>query len=220
MMIFSAEACEMDWTILTIYLLQGLLLGLQGGFAPGPFTTLIISESLAHGRSAGLKCSLAPLISDPPVILLSLTVLHRFSGADTILGSISLLGAVLLCWVAWKCFNVRAEQFEKPSESAMSLSKAVGVNLLNPNPYIYWMTILGPLCLAAARKDGIACAVLFIAAFYVAMLSCKMSLAIVAGGARHRLNSRWLVIVNHLLGLVMLAFVVRFAWSGVTMLWG
>ena len=210
----------MDVAILTIYLLQGLLLGLQGGVSPGPFTTLVISESLAHGRGAGLKCSLAPLISDPPVVLLSLTVLDQLSGTDAILGVISLLGAVMLSWVAWKCFAVKPEQFENPNASASSLWKAVGVNLLNPNPYIFWMTIIGPLCLAAARKDGIASAAIFIASFYVGLVGCKMSLAIVAGGARHRLNTRWLVIANRLLGMAMLAFVVWFAWSGWKMLAG
>ncbi|MEA1951598.1 MAG: LysE family transporter [Planctomycetota bacterium] len=210
----------MDVAIFSIYFLQGLLLGLQAGFSPGPFTTLVISESLAHGRGAGLKCSLAPLISDPPVVLLSLTVLDQVSSTDAILGITSLLGAAMLCWVAWKCFAVKPEQFEKSNGSASSLWKAVGVNILNPNPYIFWLTIIGPLCLAAARKDGISCAVAFIAAFYVALIGCKMSMAMVAGGARHHLNTRWLVIVNRMLGLAMLAFVVRFAWSGWNMLSG
>ncbi|MBN2296385.1 MAG: hypothetical protein JXM70_28410, partial [Pirellulales bacterium] len=87
-----ATMLGMDGAMFSIYFLQGLLLGLQGGFSPGPFTTLVISESLAYGRSAGLRCSLAPLISDPPVVLLSLTVLNQISGTDAILGVISLLG--------------------------------------------------------------------------------------------------------------------------------
>lgn len=208
----------MDWTILSIYLMQGLLLGIQGGVSPGPLTTLVISESLSHGRRAGMKCALAPLFSDPPVILVSLLVLDKISGTKTILGCISLLGAILLAWIASGCFKVRAEQFEKTSVSAASLPKVVSVNFLNPNLYVYAMTILGPICIEATRKHGVVYAAVFIFGSYTALVSTIVTLAFIAGGARHRINGRWLVFINRLLGLAMLAFVIRFAYSGISML--
>jgi threonine/homoserine/homoserine lactone efflux protein len=210
----------MEWTVPLIYIAQGILLGLQAGFSPGPFTAVVISESLAHGRSAGVKCSLTPLCSDPPVILLSLLVLDKISGTGQILGCVSLLGAILLAWIAYNCFQVRPEQFESSSSPAIVFPKVVAVNFLNPNLYIYWMTIIGPLCLAATRKDGAGYAVLFVISFYITMISVKMILAIIAGSARHRLNGKWLAAANRLLGIVMLGFVARFGWNGLKMLFG
>ena len=210
----------MNWAIFSIYLSQGLLLGLQGGFSPGPFTTVVLSESLAHGRKAGMKCATAPLFSDPPVVLLSLFILDKISGTNTILGSISLIGAILLTWIAYKCFHVRADQFENPTKIALPLAKVVAVNFFNPNLYIYWMTILSPLCIKAARKHGIGYAVVFVMMFYIAMLSSKMTLAFIAGGARHRINGKWLVVANRFFGVVMFFFVAYFAYSGINMLCG
>ena len=59
------------------FLSSGILLGLAAGFAPGPLLVLVISETMRHGIRAGLKVSIAPLITDVPIILVSLIVLNR-----------------------------------------------------------------------------------------------------------------------------------------------
>ncbi|MFA6111330.1 MAG: hypothetical protein WDA75_21445 [Candidatus Latescibacterota bacterium] len=46
-----------DWSA---SLPAGLLLGLSAGVAPGPLTALILSETLRHGRAAGLRLALVP----------------------------------------------------------------------------------------------------------------------------------------------------------------
>jgi len=195
----------MDVDLVFAYAVQGFALGFQGGLSPGPFTSLVISESLQHGRRAGMRCSLAPLISDPPVVLLALLLLSGFSGAPWVLRGVSFVGALLLGWLAWKSFRVRAEQYEKPPGEGKSLLKAVGVNLLNPNPYIYWVSISGPLVLTAARTS-IPAAAAFVILFYVGLVGIKATIGFVAGGARHRLNTTALVWANRVVGVVMVGF--------------
>jgi threonine/homoserine/homoserine lactone efflux protein len=55
------------------FLSAGTLLGLAAGFAPGPLLVLVISETLRHNIKAGIKVSIAPLITDVPIILISLS---------------------------------------------------------------------------------------------------------------------------------------------------
>lgn len=198
----------MDYPFVLAYAVQGLLLGLQGGLHPGPFTTLVISESLQHGRGAGVRCSMAPLISDPPIVACSLLLLSGSSGMPWILRSVSVFGGLLLLWLAWDSFRVRAEQFENPAAQGKTLLKAVGVNLLNPNPYIYWLSITGPLVIGAARQS-LPAAAAFVVLFYVGLVGIKVFMAIIAGGARHRLNARALVWANRIVGAVMVLFAAK-----------
>ena len=60
------------------FLIQGLLLGLGVGLAPGPLLALVISASLRGGTSHGLRVALSPLITDLPIIVISLFVLQRY----------------------------------------------------------------------------------------------------------------------------------------------
>ncbi len=206
----------MEFEIVAAYAIQGLLLGLQGGLHPGPFTTLVISESFKHGRGAGLRCSTAPLISDPPIVICSFLVLSGVSGMPWIIRAIAMIGGTLLAWLAWTSFRVRPEEFTGTVAEGKTLLKAVGVNLLNPNPYIYWFTIAGPLILKAA-KTSVGAAIGFVVLFYVGLVGVKGALAIVAGGARHRLNASALVWANRIVGAAMLLFAAKLFAIGI---WG
>lgn len=58
------------------FLLSGILLGLSGGLAPGPLLTLVASETLRHGARAGVRVALAPLLTDLPIVLATVSLLR------------------------------------------------------------------------------------------------------------------------------------------------
>jgi len=55
------------------YLILGLTLGLSAGITPGPLLTLVITASLRRGWAGGLQVALAPLITDAPIIIFSIS---------------------------------------------------------------------------------------------------------------------------------------------------
>ena len=59
------------------YLSAGTLLGLASGFAPGPLLVLVVAETLRHDVRAGIKVAIAPLITDVPIIVVSLLIFRR-----------------------------------------------------------------------------------------------------------------------------------------------
>lgn len=61
------------------FLTTGAILGLSAGIAPGPLLALVISETLRHGMKAGVKVALAPIISDLPIVALTLYILAKLS---------------------------------------------------------------------------------------------------------------------------------------------
>ena len=52
-------------------LLAGLSIGLAAGLAPGPLQALILTATLQRGFGAGWRVAVAPLLTDAPIVALS-----------------------------------------------------------------------------------------------------------------------------------------------------
>ena len=77
-------------------IVSALLFGASGGLSPGPLLMLLIAETLRHGLRAGFMVAAAPLVSDLPIVVVSVMVLAQVSHQNVIMGAISFAGAVLL----------------------------------------------------------------------------------------------------------------------------
>ena len=202
------------------YLQAGILLGMHAGFAPGPVSTLIVTESLLHGRRAGMKIAFVPLLTDLPVIALIVPLLYYLSfNAGPLIGAFSMVGAVVLCLLGYESLTVTQDRYKRGDAPRISLAKAIFANLFNPNMYIYWIGICGPLC-ATALHYSVGTMLLFLVGFYFSITSVKIGMALAVGSVRRSLNLRIIVWINRLLGVVMFVFAVGFFWQGCLLLTG
>jgi len=196
------------------YLFTGLLLGLSAGLSPGPLMTLVISETLRYGARAGIKVAIAPLLSDFPIVLISIIILSRLNNVNWILGVISLLGALFLIYLAYEGFVFKGVEPEVLQSKSRSLRKDLIVNFLNPSPYMFWLIIGAPLFLKAYQKTIIA-ASLFIVFFYLSLVGLKILLALIVGRSRFFLKSKSYVCTIRFLSLILLLFALYFIKDGV-----
>ena len=60
-------------------LLAGLSLGLGAGLAPGPLLALVVTSTLERGFGAGVRVAIAPLLTDAPIIGLTVAVVSSVS---------------------------------------------------------------------------------------------------------------------------------------------
>ncbi len=196
------------------FIFAGGLLGLQGGFAPGPLTALVISEGIRHGKRAGMLAGLAPLMTDGPVIVASLLLLTALPGGNTTLGVIAGGGAVLLVYLGLRGLRAGEEKFRFHGDlhgGGGTVLRAIGVNLLNPNPYLFWFTICAPQMIAGYREHGPGAPLGFVLAFYIGLVGVKLTLGLVAGVAATRLRPRLLMWANRVLSVLMLLYAIVFA---------
>ena len=84
------------------YLTIGILLGLSAGFTPGPLLTLVISETLEHDIKSGIKVSVAPIITDLPIIIITVLIFSQLSSFHHILGIVSLIGACFVLFLGYE----------------------------------------------------------------------------------------------------------------------
>jgi threonine/homoserine/homoserine lactone efflux protein len=197
--------------------LAGAALGLSAGFSPGPLLSLVLTQSMVHGTREGVKVALAPLVTDAPILLLAWLVLSRLEGRSTALGLVALAGACVLVRYAWDCFVPPAPDSAGAGPAPRSLGRGIVANLLNPHPYLFWLTVGMPTLMEAATV-GTAAVVLFVAVFYMAIVGAKVLTAVLAGRFRRFLASTAYRLLMAGLGCSLLVFAAMFARQGFSMI--
>jgi threonine/homoserine/homoserine lactone efflux protein len=191
------------------FLFSGAVFGLSGGLSPGPLLTLVISETLKHGAKEGVKVSVAPLLTDLPIILVTLLILSRLAEIRPLLGVVSLSGAGFLLYLACESLKFKGTDIDVGQIRPQSFKKGIIVNFLNPSPYLFWVTIGAPLLLKALNA-GLFSALLFILSFYLCLVGSKVLVAVVAGRSRFFLKSRNYIYTVKFLGIILLIFAALF----------
>ncbi len=199
------------------FVLSGVIFGLSGGFTPGPLMTLMISETLKHGTKEGLKIAIVPVISDFPIVAGSLMILSRLTDMDVFLGILALAGAAYLIYLGLESLRFRGKISVGEQVRPQSFKKGIITNFLNPNPYIFWITVGAPTVLRAYEINLIS-AVLFIFSMYLCLVGSKIFTAIITGKSRNFLQSRGYVFTIRVLGAILMLFALIFVDQGLTSL--
>ena len=132
-----------------------MLLGTIAGLSPGPTMALLVSETVRHGFSAGLRVAAVPLVTDIPAAVTAMLLAREIQQSPLLLGLISIIGGCFLLWLAYDNARVTKDDFLKTQKSSSaSLRKAATVNVLNPNFYIYWFSIPIPIFAAGTFAQG------------------------------------------------------------------
>jgi threonine/homoserine/homoserine lactone efflux protein len=184
------------------FLTTGIILGLSAGFAPGPILALVISETLNHDKRAGIKVALAPIITDLPIIVLTLFIFSKLSEFHTILGVISILGGCFILYLGFESIRTRGMDIGSDNDTPRPLQKGIIVNLLSPHPYLFWFSVGGPLTVKAMQHNIIAAAT-FIVSFYVLLVGSKIVIAIAVGKSKSFLTDKTYIYTMRFLGTML-----------------
>jgi len=196
---------------------KGTVLGLAAGFSPGPLTFLVISETLRHGLRAGVRVALAPVLTDLPIIVLAALLLDRLLAYPAAFGIIALAGGILLLHLGIGSLRIRAVELQEPGPQSRSLWKGIAANLLNPNPYVFWISVGTPIIIEAFRNAWTHAAA-FTVAFFVFIVGSKMLVAKMVDGSRAFLRSRAYLWTMRTLGLLLIVYALMFLQDGLARL--
>jgi len=196
------------------YILQGFFLGFPAAASPGPLQAFYLSQTMRSGWKKTLPAALAPLVSDGPIILLVLVILTRTP--DYFLRGLQIAGGLFILYLAYGAFVQfrRQEQAQPlaPDAGRQGLMKAVVTNLLNPNPYIFWGVVAGPILIDAWRKSALY-GLGFMAGFYGTMIT-GLGLLIIAFAAAGRISARLMRLLSGLSALALFGFGLYQLWVG------
>lgn len=199
------------------FLLSGVVFGLSAGIAPGPLLTLVISETLRYDLKAGIKVAIAPILSDVPIVVASLFVIQQIADVATVYGILSLLGSAFIGYLAVENFRTAHVTLALKQAEPQSIRKGIVTNVLNPHPYMFWLTIGAPTVLSAHQQSWML-STLFITVFYLCLVGSKIMLAVLVARSRTFFQGRPYKITMQLLGIALLVFAILFVRDGLTYL--
>jgi threonine/homoserine/homoserine lactone efflux protein len=188
------------------YLALGLSMGLTSGLSPGPLLTLVVTASLRSGLAGGLRVALAPLITDLPIVAVSVLIIGNLP--LQVLRWVGTAGGLVVIWLGFETLRSsrHAKLPDKSDEAGdpnRELWRGVLVNFLNPHPYLFWATVGGPALVRTWRISPWY-TVAFLLSFYVMLIGSKVVIAWLVSSQTGRLSEVWYRRVLAVLGLVLL----------------
>ena len=196
-----------------IYLTMGAFFGLTAGLSPGPLLALVITQTLKHNRKEGIIIAVAPLITDLPIIIFTYLIFSRISHLSIALSIISFLGGIYFSYLGYETIRTKGLDSAVQDYKPASLKKGITANLLNPNPYIFWITAGIPTAFKAYEASLIT-AILYFLLFYILLIVSKIGVALLVEKSKTFLRNRAYKIAMHILGAALIVFAAFFFYEG------
>ena len=193
--------------------LAGITLGIVEGVKPGPLLTTVIKETLTNGFRGGIRAASAPFFTDGPLILFSIFMAGYIADQPLLFCGIAVLGAIFLTRMGIECFNPEIPDIDATDIAlTQSLKKGILTNLLNPNAYIFWLLIGGPLMATAADSEPIA-PFAYAISFLVSIVLVKITIAYFFSKAQVNLSSDRYLLTLKICGFAMFIFAGSFLYK-------
>jgi threonine/homoserine/homoserine lactone efflux protein len=167
--------------------------------------TLVISETLQNDIKSGVKVAVAPIITDLPIVILTLFILAKLSNFHSILGIISLTGGCVILFMGYESIRTKGVKLNLQEEKPKSLTKGILVNVLSPHPYLFWLSVGAPI-MTKAMNQSVFLAVAFFCNFTALLVSSKILLAILVGKSKSFLVGNVYIYTMRFLGVVLCIF--------------
>jgi threonine/homoserine/homoserine lactone efflux protein len=199
------------------FLFSGVIFGLAAGASPVPLLALVFSETLKYGRKEGIKIAVSPLITDLPIVLFVLFILLSLTGYNFVIGTISLFGACYLIYLGVENLKVKINRFEVELAEKGALKRGVIANFLSPHPYLFWLSIGGPMIFKSLDVH-ISATVLFILGFYSLLIGSKIGIVLIVEKSKSFIKSKHFLYIVRVLGITLILFALIFVKDGLKLI--
>jgi threonine/homoserine/homoserine lactone efflux protein len=204
-------------------LTTGILFGLSAGLAPGPLLALVVTQTLRHGLADGVRVAMAPLLTDLPIVVISVLLVGSAARAGAPLAAIALLGAAFVAWLAvdtWRSEPPGLVDDGEPAPAARSWTRGAVTNVLSPHPWLFWVAVGAPTLIAASAAGGAVAAAAFLVGFYGCLVGSKVGVAAFVGRARGRVAGRGYRWTMRILAVLLALFAAGLLREGLVLLMG
>ncbi len=170
-------------------LLLGISLGFAAGISPGPLSALVVTTALQRGVAAGVRVAIAPLLTDLPVVALSVLAVGAFP--DQVLPYLATAGGLFVIFLGVDTYRKsHRATFGQPGSDPRDLRRGFITNILSPHPWLFWLGVGGPLLVSAWDRGAVPAAA-FLVGFYGLLVGSKVFLAWGVAYGRGILSLSW-----------------------------
>ena len=205
----------MEIDLILALTLAGITLGVVEGIKPGPLLTMVIKETLSGGLRAGAWTAAAPIFTDGPLVIISLFAAGWFATQPMALFVISIVGALFLIKMGIDCFSIDPPiGDELLTDAKGAFQRGILTNLLNPNVYVFWFLIGGPLMASVAEDEPLA-PIAYALSFLISIILVKTFIAYIFDKTRGNISAKSYKTALSLCGIAMLIFAAGFLNQGI-----
>jgi len=205
----------METDLILALTLAGITLGVVEGIKPGPLLTMVIKETLSGGLRAGAWTAAAPIFTDGPLVIISLFAAGWFATQPMALFVISIVGALFLIKMGIDCFSIDPPiGDELLTDAKGAFQRGILTNLLNPNVYVFWFLIGGPLMASVAEDEPLA-PIAYALSFLISIILVKTFIAYIFDKTRGNISAKSYKTALSLCGIAMLIFAAGFLNQGI-----
>ena len=139
--------------------------------------------------------------------------MSKLSSFNQILGGISFLGALFIAYLGYESLTLSGIELNLKEVKAQSFRKGIITNFLNPNPYLFWITVGAPSVLKG-YKISLLSALFFILGFYFFLVGSKIIIVLVVDKSKSFLKSNAYIYIIRALGLILFTFSIIYIKDG------
>lgn len=204
------------WILLTIFA-TSFVIALSGALMPGPLLTITLSESAKRGFLAGPLIVLGHGILELCLVLLLLLGLAPILKNDHVIGSVGVVGAVVLIWMAVGMFRslpyLSLEGMSRDSKATNPVWAGILMSVANPYWIIWWATI-GLGYILYSFELGLLGVAAFFAGHILADLAWYAAVSFTVAHGRRFMSDMIYKGVITCCALALLGFAIYFGFSG------
>ncbi len=178
----------------------GFVFGVAAGLSPGPLMALLISETLKGHKKNGILVSISPIITDIPILFVSLLILDRIKEVQHLISVIYFVGAFVLFYFGYK--NIKLKKLHIETDLTGSLKKGVILNILNPYTYLFWFFIGAPY----VSNAGVVGGSLFTIFFFIGITGSMILIAVFTQRLKRFMESRYYIYLLRFIGILFIVF--------------
>lgn len=199
-------------------LFQGIFFGLTIAILLGPAFFTLIQTSIHRGFRSGLFLAIGIFCSDLALVYLS------FLGASQIFTNkyynlyFGIIGSLILIIFGIVTFitvpktynnnnnNNEKEQSNKAPGPLTFILKGFFLNIANPMIIMFWVSIVTTIVVAAEPEEKYNHFITFFSGTLITIFSTDILKCFIANKIKQYLKPNYLVIINHILGVILIVF--------------
>lgn len=206
-------------------ILNGILLGLLLSIFIGPVFFSLLQTSIEKGFMAGVLMAVGIMLSDALYISIAYFGISKLMNQDGFRIFLGMAGGAIMLVFGLSSFFKRPAVRTAVDESAVSgkvvrlISKGFFLNGINPFVLIFWIGVVSMV--SVNYQYGRESALVFFLAIIITVFSIDVFKSFLATRLRSVLTSRFMNIMNKVVGLALCAFSVKlFVYAFEAWLWG
>lgn len=180
------------------------ILGIIGGLTPGPITALMLGQTLRFGWKRGVFVPYALIVSNFFFAPITLLVMSLFSQINVLVTILTAIGGCFLVYLGIMEWNSQLSIDQR--NCTHPFKKALALDIVNPHPYVFWFTILGPIMISMNQYGLFFDSFSVMITFTAGLVLVKFSYIVALHAIKNHLNDRLVVIIVRVLSLILVGF--------------